>query len=171
MEEVTNKINNFKNKMEQDVNNRRLARFAISKSQGWFRSYIALPYHLKYKVYINKETGAKEYTVDEITKKYENLVNSTEPADVNAVKLIDDILSNNRSPLTYFSGTIIAASIVLLLIVFTIILMFGVTLSKNMNIIMGLSIGVLLALPVFKLYCDFYAIRAWLATTNKFKSE
>ena len=162
--DISSKIADFSGKMKE-LQNRRLARFAISKNQGWWRNYTALPYYMKY-----NET----YKVDQITDKYTQLTKSTEPNDIDTLKLVDDIFTTERSFVTYFGGSIIALIIVIVLFVVMFLLMFEVIPqpSKTITIICGVSIGLLMALPLFKIFgCDLYPFIAWWKTSGNLKNK
>ena len=161
------RVEQFRDRMK-DKNNRRLARFAMSKNQGWWRNYTSLPYYMKYKVYKDKN-GKPEYTVDQITDKYEQLVNSAEhDADAKkTLELVDNIFTPQRKFMTYFSGSVVAVIIIITLFVIMFLCMFEVIPqpSKTITILCGVSIGLLLALPLFKVIgCDLYPFIAWYNT-------
>jgi len=61
------KLTEFRQKMD-NKDNRRLARFAMTKNQGFWRNYTALPYYMKYKKY---EDGR---IIDQISDKYAQLL-------------------------------------------------------------------------------------------------
>ena len=138
----------------------------MSKNQGWWRNYTSLPYYMKYKVY-KDANGNPMYTVDQITDKYAQLVTSDNDNDKKTLQLVDDIFTPNRSFMTYFGGSIVAVTIIITLLVIMFLLMFNVIPqpSKSVTIICGVTIGLLLALPIFKVFgCDLYPFIAWFKT-------
>jgi len=88
------------------------------------------------------------------------------------LKLVDDIFTPERSFITYFGGSIIAAIIIVILLVIMFLFMFEVIPqpSKTITIITGVSIGILLSFPLFKVFgCDLYPFISWMKTRNTLK--
>jgi hypothetical protein len=154
------KVERFRELMKEK-NNRRLARYALSKSQGILRSYASLPYNYKYK---NEIINEKNVLTDELTEKYEKLLNGNSE-DKAVANSIDDILSPNTSKWGYFLGTWISIAAIIMIVVMLLVMMFYVKPNNNNSIIIGLLSGAALAPLISKICCDAAAILAWIKTS------
>ena len=155
------KVADFKKKME-NKDNRRLARYALSKSHGFLGNLLsASPFSLKYKVY--QKPGEPDIKIDEITDTYKELLNN--PTTVEVANSMSDILLPDRSKFQYFKWSIAAVASVLVIFGVLLLIMFLVKPDNNKSIIIGLTAGVVLSLPLAKLWFDAPAIIAWVKTS------